>query len=75
MCLICRNGSGDLYSSKQHSDAKRIPIIAMTANAFEEDAKKCLAAGMNEHLAKTFQMEQVITTIAKYCNRLNDVKA
>lgn len=47
----------------------------MTDNAFEEDAKKCLAAGMNEHLAKPFQMEKVITTIAKHCSRLNNVKA
>lgn len=50
-------------------DAKRIPIIAMTANAFEEDAKKCLAAGMNAHLSKPFQMEKVIATIAKYCKK------
>ena len=51
------------------ADAKRIPIIAMTANAFEEDAKKCLAAGMNAHLSKPFQMEKVIATIAKYCKK------
>ncbi|MGL4282098.1 MAG: response regulator, partial [Eubacterium aggregans] len=33
-------------------DAKTIPIIAMTANAFEEDIEKSKAAGMNAHLAK-----------------------
>ncbi len=33
-------------------DAKVIPIIAMTANAFEEDARKCMEAGMNAHLPK-----------------------
>lgn len=49
-------------------DAKEIPIIAMTANAFKEDRKKCLAAGMNEHLAKTLRMDMVIETIAKCCS-------
>ncbi|WP_423794220.1 response regulator, partial [Megamonas funiformis] len=39
--------------------AKTIPIIAMTANAFEEDAKRCLAAGMTAHLAKPFQIEDM----------------
>ncbi len=48
-------------------DAKEIPIIAMTANAFAEDAKRCIEAGMNAHLSKPLQMDQVITTIAKYC--------
>lgn len=48
-------------------DAKEIPIIAMTANAFAEDAKQCIEAGMNAHLSKPLQMEQVIATIAKYC--------
>ena len=44
-------------------DAGTIPILAMTANAFEEDAKKCLDAGMNAHLAKPLQMEQVTEAI------------
>ena len=54
-------------------DARRIPIIAMTANAFEEDAKKCLAAGMNAHLAKPFQTEKVIATIAAYCKNCKEI--
>ena len=49
-------------------DAAVIPIIAMSANAFEEDVKKSLEAGMNAHLAKPLKMETVISTIAKYCN-------
>ena len=51
------------------ADAKTIPIIAMTANAFEEDAKRCLAAGMTAHLAKPFQIEDVEKTIVGCCGK------
>lgn len=51
------------------ADAKTIPIIAMTANAFEEDAKRCLAAGMTAHLAKPFQIEDVEKTIVECCGK------
>ena len=49
----------------QRPDAKTIPILAMTANAFREDAEKCLAAGMNAHLAKPLEMDKVIAAIAQ----------
>ena len=51
----------------EHPDAKSIPIIAMTANAFKEDADKCLAASMNAHLAKPLDIRKVTTTIARLC--------
>lgn len=48
-----------------------IPIIAMTANAFREDKEKCLAAGMNAHLAKPLDIEKVEQTI---CKQVRDAK-
>lgn len=47
-------------------DAKTIPIIAMTANAFAEDAAKCFDAGMNAHLSKPLDIRKVISTIARF---------
>ena len=47
----------------ERPDAKTIPIIAMTANAFKEDAQKCFDAGMNAHLAKPLDIESVKRTI------------
>jgi signal transduction histidine kinase/ABC-type amino acid transport substrate-binding protein/ActR/RegA family two-component response regulator len=45
-------------------DADAIPIIAMTANAFEDDIKQCLDAGMNAHVAKPIDPETMFRTIA-----------
>ncbi|MDR1074596.1 MAG: response regulator, partial [Treponema sp.] len=43
--------------------AANIPIIAMTANAFNEDITACLAAGMNGHLAKPIDVNELMTTL------------
>ena len=43
-----------------------IPIIAMTANAFEEDKRMALASGMNDHVAKPIDMNVLLPTIMKY---------
>lgn len=42
-----------------------IPIVAMTANAFEEDKQKALSIGMNGHIAKPIDMDKVISTLSK----------
>ena len=47
-------------------DAKTIPIIAMTANAFAEDKKASREAGMNAHLSKPLDMKAVVRTLAAY---------
>ncbi|MEG1972092.1 MAG: response regulator, partial [Oscillospiraceae bacterium] len=47
-------------------DAKTIPIIAMTANAFEEDIEKTKAAGMNAHLAKPIEPQLLYRTIESF---------
>ncbi len=44
-------------------DAKAVPIIAMTANAFVEDVKNSLDAGMNAHISKPLDMDKVFSTI------------
>jgi PAS domain S-box-containing protein len=47
-------------------DAKTVPIIALTANAFKEDVEMALACGMNAHLAKPVEMARVMETLHIY---------
>ena len=46
-------------------DAKAIPILAMSANAFSDDIRQSLAAGMNEHLSKPIEEGKLLTVIAR----------
>ena len=41
-----------------------IPILALTANAFEEDRREALRAGMNGHLAKPIQVSELMTALS-----------
>jgi len=50
-------------------NAKTIPIIALTANVFKEDIEGCLAAGMNDHLGKPIDAEELITKLTRYLSK------
>jgi len=50
----------------QESSGKRLPIIAITANALQGEAERCLAAGMDDYLSKPLQMDILKTTLKKW---------
>ena len=55
-----------LIRKLEHPRSKTIPIIAMTANVFKEDIERCLAAGMNEHIGKPLDFDEVMLVLKKY---------
>ena len=64
-----------IIREQDRPDAKTIPIIAMTANAYQEDKEKSLKAGMNAHLVKPLKSEALLHVLEK-CRkeRENDEK-
>lgn len=58
--------AAELIRSMDRSDAEKVPIFAMTANAFSEDIEKSMKAGMNEHLTKPINADKLIRTIGRY---------
>ena len=59
-------GAAEAIRRLPKPEAKRIPIIALTANAYQEDIRKCLEAGMNAHLSKPIEIEMLLQTTMKY---------
>jgi signal transduction histidine kinase len=55
--------------SADHPQAKRIPIIAMTANAYREDVERAKEAGMNAHVAKPIDIKVLLSVLAEYRER------
>ena len=60
--------------SMEREDAGRIPIIAMTANAFAEDEKAALDAGMDAHVPKPLNMELLKRTIRQHLGRKEGIQ-
>ena len=54
----------EIHTLKNNKKAN-IPIVAMTANAFEEDRKKAFDAGMNAHIAKPIDIEKLRAAILR----------
>ncbi|MGI5973601.1 MAG: ATP-binding protein [Oscillospiraceae bacterium] len=55
--------------ASKRADAKKIPIIAMTANAYEEDIRLSRNAGMNAHLVKPIEPDPLYETLAELCRK------
>jgi signal transduction histidine kinase/CheY-like chemotaxis protein len=47
-------------------EAKTVPIVAMTANVFKEDIENCMKAGMNDHIGKPLDIDDVLAILRKY---------
>jgi signal transduction histidine kinase/CheY-like chemotaxis protein len=58
--------STQLIRAFDHPRSRDIPIIAMTANVFKEDIEKCLSAGMNGHVGKPLNFDEVLVILRKY---------
>mgnify|MGYP002241258943 CR=1 FL=1 len=62
-CCDGRNRATRRIRTMERPDSRTIPIIAMTANAFDDDIEKSKAAGMNAHLAKPIEPERMYQTL------------
>ena len=53
----------------ERRDAGTIPIVAMTANAFEDDRQEALRAGMNAHFSKPIDVKELEMLLSRYLER------
>jgi len=59
---------------REQSQYKDLPIIAMTANVLKQDIERCLSSGMNDHIGKPIDADQMFLTISKWVNKKNNTK-
>ena len=58
----------------ERADVKVLPIIALTANAFEEDVKRSLEVGMDAHLAKPADSDMLYSTLRRYMRKSSELR-
>jgi len=69
------NGIEATRAIRRLPEGKEVPILAMTANAFNEDRQRCLAAGMNDHIGKPVEPGKLFETLLKWLGTTNGDRA
>jgi PAS domain S-box-containing protein len=64
-----------LYAAQPDAGLRAPPIVALTANAFEEDRRRCIDAGMDDYLAKPFDREDLQQVLGKWCGARTAIQA
>jgi CheY-like chemotaxis protein len=66
MQMPVMNGIDATQAIRADSLNQTTPILAMTANAFDDDRQRCIAAGMNEHIAKPVDPDMLYETLLRW---------